>query len=531
MLPETLSSYSIGPFFGFSVNGVMALLSLLVLVLYRQYRPIRSLFFFYLFSTFFFLGGTIYGLQRSVESILLGYRIDLSALTLLPTCWAWFVLALFDEKPDWKVGSMTILSLLLSTLALIGQGPWFIGLPLESHLIDPNILRPQSKLLKPIIYSFCFITGLSYSLMTIVKLFRSKDQRPIYLIPLSLGLLLWFLGGIHDALRSIGVSFILKQQVLWATSFGLSISLTLAVVLHFRSLEMAIRQARDTFEKFVPPAYLKRIATRGLGSIRLGEADQQEVTILCCDIRGFTALSERLSPGELIALVNQFYGQMVIGIKTQQGVIDKFLGDAILCLFEGTGSAHRAMACGLEMLRLTRAFHQSPQSPGSPPIEIGIGLHAGPVILGTIGSSERMDSTVMGLSVNVTKRIEEATKFLDVSFLTSGEVIQQLPQSHPYRLRPLGDVWFKGCSRPLSMFEVFDEDPPEVRAVKDRMLPLMTEGFQLLEKRKFPSALQKFQEAQSFLPKDIPLRLLISSLCHLAENREAKNPLALIDFR
>ncbi len=531
MLTESLPYYSIGPFFAFCANVVMALLCIVVLVIYPHYRPLRSLFFFYLFSTFFFLGGVIYGLQRSTESILLGYRVDLAALTLLPTCWAWFILALFNEKPDWKVWSITILSLLFSTLALLGQSSWFIGLPLESHLIDPNILRPQSKLLKPVIYSFCFITGLYYSLLTITKLFRTKDQRPIYLIPLSFGLLLWFFGGIHDALRSIGILFILKQQVLWGTSFGLSISLILAVVLHFRSLEMAIRQARDTFEKFVPPAYLNRIATRGLGSIRLGEADQQEVSILSCDIRGFTALSEQLSPGELIALVNQFYGHIVNRIKAHQGVIDKFLGDAILCLFEGTDSANRAMACGVEMLRLTRSFNKTLNTLNDRHIQIGIGLHAGSVIFGTIGSSERMDSTVLGLSVNLTKRIEEATKSLNVSFLTSEEVVKKLPETHPYRLRPLGEVGFKGCSNPLRMFEVYDEDPFELKRLKDQIIPLMREGFQLIENHQLPSALSKFQEAQRFLPEDTSLHLMISSLRHILKNENMKDNPILLDFR
>ncbi len=531
MLPESMTYYSIGPFFGFSTNLVMAFLCLLVLILYRHYRPLRSLFLFYLFSTLFFLGGMIYGLQRSTETILIGYRIDLSALSLLPTCWAWFVSALFNNKPDWKVWSITLLSLLFSISALFAQGPWFIGLPLESHLVDPNILRPQSILLKPIIYSFCFITGLYYSLMTIVKLFRAKEQRPIYLLPLSFGLLLWFFGGIHDALRSIGISFILKQQVLWATSYGLSISLTLAVVLHFRSLEMAIRQARDTFEKFVPPAYLNRIATKGIGSIRLGEADQQEVAILCCDIRGFTTLSERVSPGDLIALVNQFYERIAMGVKAKEGIIDKFLGDAILCLFEGRDSANRAMACGVEMLRLTRAFNHLSNNPDDRSIQIGIGLHAGPVILGTIGSSERMDSTVLGLTVNVAKRIEEATKSLNVSFLTSEEVIKKLPVTHSHLLRPLGQIWFKGCSKALRMFEVYDGDPPEIRRLKDQMLPLIAEGFQLIENGQFPSALQKFQEAHYLFPNDTPLRLLISSLNHILDSGEAKSPLALLDLR
>ncbi len=531
MLPTSIPYYSVGPFFGFSTNVVMALLCLVALFLYRHYRPLRSLFLFYLFSTFFFLGGMIYGLQSSTESILWGYRIDLSALTLLPTSWAWFTLSLFNMKPDRKVWTITMVSLLLFSLALFGKGPWFVGLPLETHQVDPNILRPQSLLLKPMIYTFCFVTGLLYSLITIAQLWRSKEERPIHLIPLGFGLWLWFFGGIHDALRSLGVTLITKHQVLWATSFGLSIFLSIAVFLHFRSLEMAIRQARDTFEKFVPPAYLKRIATRGLGSICLGEADQQEVTILCCDIRGFTTLSERLSPGELIARVNQFYGQIVNGIKAQQGVIDKFLGDAILCLFEGSDSAHRAMACGLEMLRLTRSFNRSSCNSANPPLEIGIGLHAGPVILGTIGSSERMDSTVLGLAVNIAKRIEGATKLLNVSLLTSEEVIKQLPENHPYRLRPLGEAWVRGVSQPLKIFEVYDEDLSEVKRLKDQILPLITEGFQLMEKNKIPTALQKFQEAHSLFPEDLPLRHLISSLNQILENGEIKKPHALLDFR
>ncbi|MGB9627625.1 MAG: adenylate/guanylate cyclase domain-containing protein, partial [Thermodesulfobacteriota bacterium] len=157
--------------------------------------------------------------------------------------------------------------------------------------------------------------------------------------------------------------------------------------------------------------------------------------------------------------------------------------------------------------------------------------HTGPVILGTIGSSERMDSTVLGLSVNVTKRIEEATRSLNVSFLTSEEVIKQLPESHPYRLRPLGEVWFKGCSKALRMFEVYDEDPPEVRRLKDYILPLLNEGFQLIEKNQLALALLKFQEAQSFFQKDPSLRFLVSSLSHILEKGEVKKSPVLIDFR
>src|SRR5512136_2316602 len=99
MLPESISHYSVGPFFALAVNSVMTILCLVTLVFYRHYQPLRSLFLFYLFSTFLFLGWVIYGLQKSPESILLGYRIDLASLTLLPASWVWFALALFNERP------------------------------------------------------------------------------------------------------------------------------------------------------------------------------------------------------------------------------------------------------------------------------------------------------------------------------------------------------------------------------------------------------------------------------------------------
>src|SRR4030043_2186661 len=101
MLPASLPHYSVGPFFGFATNAVMTLLCLVTLALYRHYRPLRSLFLFYLFSTFLFFGWVVYGLQKSPESILLGYRIDLASLALLPASWVWFTSALFNKRTGW----------------------------------------------------------------------------------------------------------------------------------------------------------------------------------------------------------------------------------------------------------------------------------------------------------------------------------------------------------------------------------------------------------------------------------------------
>jgi len=454
MLPHLIPHYSVGPFIGLIANAVMAILCLVTLVLYHSYRPLRSLFLFYLLFTFFFLGWVIYGFQKSHASLLMGYRIDLAALALLPASWAWFNASLSNDRLGWLSRSMIGISILLAGLALLGQGPWLMGSPPVPHEIASGILRPQSKVLRPLIHSFSILICLFYFLLTVHKLWRIKAQRPAYLLPFAIGMAFWLLGGLHDALRSAGFSVPIEGQILWFTSFWLSIFLTITVALHFRSLELAIREARDVFEKFVPPAYLRRIASRGLGSIRPGEADQQWATILCCDIHGFTALSERLPPGQLITLVNQLYEEIAHVVNAKQGVIDKFLGDAVLCIFEGADSAQRAVACGVEMLAAVSAFNAENDSPANQSIQIGIGVHCGTVILGTIGSSERMDSTVLGLTVNLAKRLEELTKSLNVAILISDEVARQLPDGHLHTLRSLGEISVKGSSSPLTVYEV-----------------------------------------------------------------------------
>jgi len=531
MLPESIPHYSVGPFFGLATNVVMGLLCLINFVFHRYYRPLWNLFLFYLFLTSFFLGWVIYGLQKSPESILLGYRISQAGLALLPASWAWFVLSLLNEKPSRLSGTIIIISLITAGLALFGKGPLFFGLPLEAHPSDGGILRPQSLLLRPAINLFCIMVCLYYLILAMTKLWRWKKQKRAYLVPFGIGLLLWFLGGLHDGLLSLGVTTLSNEKILWFASFWLSIFLAIAVALHYRSLEQAVRDARDVFEKFVPPAYLRRIAAKGLRSIRLGEADQQEVTILCCDIRGFTSLSEKLSPSQLIAFMNRLLERMTRAVSRQGGVIDKFIGDAVLCIFEGNDSAQRAVACGVDMLTAVKSFNVEENQQGDHLVRVGIGLHTGPVILGTIGSTERMDSTVLGLTVNLAKRLEEITKKIGVDMLISEQVAKRLPDRNHYRLRDLGEAWVKGALTPLTLFEVYDQDPPEVRNLKDRIGCILTEGVGLVRTGHLEAALAKFQEAQLISPQDLPTCLLLASLKNLLEQNHAIREAALLDLR
>lgn len=530
MLPELIPHFSVGPFYGLAANSILVILCLVMWILYPHYRPLRSLFLFYLLIALAFLGWVVYGLQKSPESILLGNRILYASLSFLPAIWFWFYLSLFNEKPSWLTWIVTGMSLILAALALLGEGPLLFGLPMEPDPIALDIMRPQSKLLKPLIQFFCLITCIFYFLVITFRLWRFKGRRPVYLLPIAIGLFVWFLGGLHDGLRVAGVAVFYKGYILWFTSFWLSIFLTIAIALHFQFLEHSVRKTKDVFERFVPPSYLRRIATEGLESIRLGEADQQWVSILCCDIRGFTALSEQLNPSQLVAFINRFFGRITPVINRWQGVIDKYLGDAVLCIFEGADSAERAVACGVDILAAVRFLNAEQERPTNPKVQIGIGLHAGPVILGTIGSSERMDSTVLGLTVNLAKRLEEATRPLGVDMLITDQVANQLPDGHSYRFRKLGEVFLRGSLAPVSIVEVYDQDPPEVRNLKGLVKPLMAEGIELFKTGQYEAALSKLQEAQCIFPQDIPLCLLLTSLKHTWEQGQPVKGEALLRF-
>lgn len=238
-MPESITYFAVGPLIGLAANGVIAILCLATLSLYPHYRPLRSLFLFYLFIALAFFGWVVYGLQKSPESILLGNRILYTAIASLPAIWFWFYLSLFNEKPERLTWVVTGISFILAALALLGGGPLLFGFPMEPDPIALNVMRPQSKLLKPLIQSFCLMACIFYFLMIILRLRRFKGRRPVYLLLVGIGLFIWFLGALHDSLRVAGMAVLYKDYILWFASLWLSIFLTIAVSLHFRSIEQA----------------------------------------------------------------------------------------------------------------------------------------------------------------------------------------------------------------------------------------------------------------------------------------------------
>ncbi len=182
----------------------------------------------------------------------------------------------------------------------------------------------------------------------------------------------------------------------------------------------------------------------------------KEVVVFFSDIRGFTAYSESRSAQEVVDMLNEYFGVMVEIINKNGGVVDKFIGDAIMAVWgapeTSPNDALNAVTACLQMRTSLNELNKLRLSRGQDPILIGMGLHSGEAISGTIGSTERMEYTVIGNTVNTASRVEASTKSFGTDLLITNQVLQRLDASIVVHLAGTAEV--KGRSEPIEMFKV-----------------------------------------------------------------------------
>jgi adenylate cyclase len=183
---------------------------------------------------------------------------------------------------------------------------------------------------------------------------------------------------------------------------------------------------KETFNKF----HSKEIAEAILsGEIKLG-GNRQEATVFFSDIRSFTSLSEELEAEQVVEMLNEYMTAMVEEITNHQGVVDKYVGDAIMAIWgvpmAKPDDAWNAVKASLAMRQRLAVFNQERISKGKKPICIGMGLHSGELIAGNIGSNQKMEYTVIGDTVNTASRVESLTKEFGTDMLISDSVYEKL---------------------------------------------------------------------------------------------------------
>ncbi|WP_445316288.1 adenylate/guanylate cyclase domain-containing protein [Microcoleus vaginatus] len=263
----------------------------------------------------------------------------------------------------------------------------------------------------------------------------------------------------------------------------------------------------DAYGRFVPHQFLNLLGYESIIDVNLGDQVQQEMSVLFADIRDFTALSETMTPQQNFKFINAYLSRMEPAITSNNGFIDKYIGDAIMALF--SDCADDAVKAGIAMLNILTDYNEHRQTVGYIPIQIGIGINSGSLMLGTVGGKSRMDSTVISDAVNLASRIEGLTKDYGVPLLISQQTLERLRNQADYAIRIVDKVQVKGKSQYVVVYEVFDADPPEIREAKLANLSVYTEAMLLCDRKEFREAGKLFEECLRTNPSDRVARIYL----------------------
>lgn len=275
-----------------------------------------------------------------------------------------------------------------------------------------------------------------------------------------------------------------------------------------RSTINDLRETNLSIERFVPQAFLAKIGKPNIVSVSLGDNKREDMTIMFSDIRNFTALSETMTPDENFAFINSYLEHMGPVIRDHGGFIDKYIGDAIMALFESADDGVRA---GLAMIDALDRFNAARTERGLESVNIGTGLNTGSLMMGTIGELHRMDGTVISDAVNLASRVESLTKVYRVRMLISQYTYDQLVDPAAYAIRPLDVVVVRGKTRPVVLFEVFDRDPLDARAAKLKTREPLLRGVEALLRHDTATARSCFEESLALAPGDPAAENLLKS--------------------
>ncbi len=221
---------------------------------------------------------------------------------------------------------------------------------------------------------------------------------------------------------------------------------------------VTMARTHQALRRFVPQGALDILGKGNVLEVKLGDTTERSLAVLFSDVRGFSAIAEKRTPAEIFALLNECYARLGPAIRDAGGFVDKYIGDGIMALFP-TG-AEAALRAAIAMQRALE------EEVGGEALRVGVGIHLGPTMLGTLGEPDRFDATVISDTVNVASRIEGASKQLGAKLLVSRGLVESLEDPAAFSTRPLGRIQLKGRAGFVEVVEVLDAEEPLLAEAK-----------------------------------------------------------------
>ncbi|PKL34550.1 MAG: adenylate cyclase [Spirochaetae bacterium HGW-Spirochaetae-10] len=357
-------------------------------------------------------------------------------------------------------------------------------------------------------------------------LLKSVVRRRDGAVVVSLTSFIFILTVLNDILYNQQVIFTFQMVgfglfiFIFSQSFILSLKFSRAFST-IEALSENLQRYNRAYSRFVPREFLRFLQKESILDIHLGDQVQTEMTVLFVDIRSFTTISEHMTPKENFDFLNDYLGRIGPLIRKNNGFIDKYLGDGLMALFpEG---AEDALQAALEIQKAINVFNEELTQWGRPAIRVGAGIHTGRLMLGTVGEQERMDGTVISDAVNLASRIEGLTRSYGSSIVISEESLVRLEDPNKFCYRFLGKVRVKGKTEPVSVFEVFDLDPTEMRIVKQVTRTEFEKGIMALHRGEYADARKLFEGILRANPEDEAAALYIRKLDKLVPRNEGRS--------
>jgi class 3 adenylate cyclase/HAMP domain-containing protein len=233
-----------------------------------------------------------------------------------------------------------------------------------------------------------------------------------------------------------------------------------------------IETINTSYERFVPKEFLTLLKKDTIIDVNIGDSTSLKMGVLFSDMRNFTGMSEKMSPEENFNFLNRYLEFMTPAIKKHNGFIDKYIGDAVMALFPT--SAEDAVLAAVEMNKQLAIYNSEEPVSGQDPVNMGIGIHIGQLVLGTIGRETRMETTVISDTVNASARLESLNKTYKTNVLISGAVRDELSPNIQRSCRLIDRTQVKGKVEFLDVYEVYLTDDAAVAEAKSKSKKVLT---------------------------------------------------------
>ncbi len=285
--------------------------------------------------------------------------------------------------------------------------------------------------------------------------------------------------------------------------------------------ESELSEYHEASSRFVPE--FVRYLHRDLREISLGQSVDLTLTVMFSDIRAFTRLSATMNSVELLKFLNAYYARLNPAVENFGGFIDKHIGDSVLAVFPENPDS--ALIAAVNAIYELNGYNEQRISSGYVPIKTCFGIHTGPVTIGTVGSVHRMETTVIGDTVNIASRVEQLNKDFFSSILLTQASYDLLHKPGAFDIRKVAVVRLRGKQSPLTLFECFENDPLKLKDEKHASGEPLLRGLDLFQAGDTRGALDLFERASRLCPAD-PVALYHIQRCRAVLEGSEANPTA-----